>query len=33
MAAHMATAADAAVPLAARGAQNATNYEECLACQ
>ena len=36
MAAHVANAADAAVPLAARGAaagQNAANYEECLACQ
>jgi ribonucleoside-diphosphate reductase alpha chain len=34
MAAHVATAADAAVPLLARGAQTSTtDYEECLACQ
>ncbi len=34
MAAHVATAADAAVPLMARGPQTATtDYEECLACQ
>ncbi len=32
MAAHVATAADAAVPLLANGAQT-TDYEECLACQ
>jgi ribonucleoside-diphosphate reductase alpha chain len=34
MAAHVATAADAAVPLMANGAQTSTtDYEECLACQ
>ncbi len=34
MAAHVPTAADAALPLVARGAQTATtDYEECLACQ
>ena len=39
MAAHVATAADAALPLRARGAQTSrmqtstTDYEECLACQ
>ena len=32
MAAHVATAADAAMPLLARGVQT-TDYEECLACQ
>ncbi|MBL6079992.1 ribonucleoside-diphosphate reductase subunit alpha [Belnapia sp. T18] len=34
MAAHVPTAADAALPLVARGAQTSTtDYEECLACQ
>ena len=34
MAVHVATAADAAMPMLARGAQtNTTDYEECLACQ
>ncbi len=34
MAAHVPTAADAALPLVARGAQSSTtDYEECLACQ